>query len=62
MADVFSFRLGEILIHVYKDELGGETLRKTTRGMNGWRGVTGRQRSWRRVISGTTGRCPAGSA
>lgn len=35
VADVFCFRLGEVLVRVYEDELGGEALRKTTRGMNG---------------------------
>lgn len=26
MADIFCFRLSEILVHVYKDELGGKAL------------------------------------
>jgi len=29
MADVFCFRLGEVLVYVYEDELGGEALRKS---------------------------------
>lgn len=32
MADVFCFRLGEILVRVYEDKLGGEALRKITGG------------------------------
>lgn len=36
MADVFCFRLSEILVRVYKDELGGEALRKIIEGRGEW--------------------------
>lgn len=46
VADVFCFRLGEVLVRIYEDDLGGKALRKRNErvGKTGWRTKRERER------------------